>query len=334
MGKNIVVCCDGTGNEYGTRNTNVVGVFAALDKRHPDQQIAFYDPGVGTMSSPKAQTALNKGLSTALGLAFGLGMTRNIEDAYLYLMRNYQPDDRIFFFGFSRGAYTVRALTGLLHKCGLLMPGSDNLIPYAVKLFRRHPQSDTEWEVVRGFKKNFSRECKPHFIGLWDTVKTVGWFRRRVVLDFTAHNPDMKYGRHAVSIDEKRSQYRTNLWNYPNSDEVQEAWFAGVHSDVGGSYQERGLSDIALKWMLEGAIQRGLLVDGDPFASIHPDPLIKMHNPLVPFWWMLGWKKRCIRRHPGVPGAEVWIHDSVRARMQHFGKGYQPRLPAAHRFVS
>lgn len=333
MARNVVICCDGTGNEYGTKNTNVVELFSVLEKSNPDRQIAFYDPGVGTISTPGLQTKTAKAVSKGLGLAFGRGMTKNIQDAYLYLMNNYRPTDQVFFFGFSRGAYTVRALTGLLHKCGLLEKGSDNLIPYAVKLFRRHPKTEEEWQVVRGFKENFSRDCKPHFIGIWDTVKSVGWFRRRVTLDFTATNPDMKYGRHAVSIDERRSQYRTNLWNYENCDNVQEVWFSGVHSDVGGSYPHRGLSDIALKWMLDGAMQYGLLVDSDELERIKPDPLGKLHNPLRPYWWMLGWEPRTIRAYSRDPDAEVWIHKSVQERMQSLGKKYQPEIPPTAKFV-
>ena len=333
MPRNIVICCDGTGNEYGTHNTNVVRLFSALDKRDHARQIAFYDPGVGTMSAPGLQTKAAKLVNKGLGLAFGRGMTKNIEDAYLYLMNNYQPGDNVYVFGFSRGAYTARALTAMLHKCGLLEQGSDNLIPYAVKLFRRHPKTDEEWRVVNGFKKNFSRVCKPHFIGVWDTVKSVGWLRRRVTLDFTATNPDMKHGRHAVSIDERRTQYRTNLWNHENCDDVQEVWFSGVHSDVGGSYAERGLSDIALQWMLDGAAQYGLLLDPDGLKDIKPDPLGKLHNPLWPYWWLLGWKRRTIRTYSRKPEAEVWVHRSVQERMQSLGEEYQPALPPDAKFV-
>ena len=336
MGRNLVICCDGTGNEFGTHNTNVVEVFSALDKTDRTRQIAYYNPGVGTMSAPGLQTPLAKLVSKGLGLAFGRGMTRNIEDAYIYLMNNYQPGDQIFIFGFSRGAYTVRALTGMLHKMGLLEKGSDNLVPYAVRLYRKHPKTDEEWKIVRGFAKNFGRECKPHFIGVWDTVKSVGWFRRRVTLDFTFKNPDMKHGRHAVSIDEKRTQYRTNLWGHLNSDDVQEVWFSGVHSDVGGSYAERGLSDITLKWMLEAARHYGLLIEQAALDALHPDPMGKLHNPLWPFWWLLGWKQRIIRKlqfPASQPPAEVWIHESVQQRMQGSGGSYRPNIPPNARFV-
>jgi len=333
--RNLVICLDGTGNEYGAeeRNTNVVKLFSALDRADRGRQIAYYDPGVGTLAAPGLQTPFAKVVSKGLGLAFGLGMTRNIEDAYRFLMSNYRAGDRIFVFGFSRGAYSARALIAMLHKLGLLHRGSGNLIPYAVKLFRRHPRNDAQWEVVRGFRENFARDCKPHFIGVWDTVKSVGWLRRRVVLDFTAYNPDLRRGRHAVSIDERRSQYRTNLWRHKNGRDIQQVWFAGVHSDVGGSYPEHGLSDITLKWMLDGAIQHGLLVDDSALAAIQPNPLGKLHDPLIPFWWVLGWNRRSISAYCDDPDAEIWIHESVRQRMQHLGEAYRPDIPPGARFV-
>src|SRR5262245_58623619 len=122
MAKNIVVCCDGTGNEYGENNTNVVKLFRMIEK-DPRSQIAYYDPGVGTLSAPAALTKLTKALTKLLGLAFAYGVSTNLEDAYEYLMDKFEPGDKVFLFGFSRGAFTVRALAGMLNKCGLLEKG-------------------------------------------------------------------------------------------------------------------------------------------------------------------------------------------------------------------
>ena len=100
----------------------------------------------------------------------GTGIRTNIEEAYRYLMNQFEPGDRVFFFGYSRGAYTVRALAGMIRKCGLLTKGSNNLVPYATRIYKE--ASD---ETAAGFKSSFSRECKPHCIGVWDTVASVGW---------------------------------------------------------------------------------------------------------------------------------------------------------------
>ena len=123
MPKNIVICCDGTGNEYGKHKTNVVHLFTVA-KRDLGEQIVFYDPGVGT--------SFNR-LKKLYGMAFGRGIVRNIEDAYRYLMDRYVDGDKIYLFGFSRGAFTVRSLAGMLYKCGLLQKGSNNLIEFALK---------------------------------------------------------------------------------------------------------------------------------------------------------------------------------------------------------
>lgn len=331
MARNIVICSDGTGNEYGRANSNVVKLFETLDLSDKSRQIAFYDPGLGTAPRPGAMTYVRKKLSIAAGLAFGAGITANISDAYAYLMDEYQPGDRVFLFGFSRGAYTVRALSGLLHMCGLLQKGSKNLIPYAIKL---HRQRSPDFEVAEGFKKTFSRECKLHFVGVWDTVKSVGlWdnlksldiFKLRTALPYTYQMPDMKYGRHAISIDERRKHFRTNRWQPENGDAYQQVWFAGVHSDVGGGYVETGLSDLALRWMLEGAVGRDLLVQEGSVEAIQGNPLADAHESLTPAWYIAGWKPRTIP-----DGA--WIHNSVQQRAQ--GRpDYKPSVPTDAVFV-
>jgi len=259
MAKNIVICCDGTGNQYGDRNTNVVKLFSVLPKSRREQ-LAWYDPGVGTFSAPAALTKTARAWTKLLGLAFGFGIQENVQDAYRYLMEHYEPQDRVFIFGFSRGAYAARALVALIFKCGLLERGNDNLVPYAFQILKREKRV----AIYSGFRRTFSRRCGVHFLGLWDTVKSVGWVYNPLKLQFTRRNPIVKTIRHAVSIDERRSFYRQNLWGEPFAhQDVKQVWFAGVHSDVGGSYPEResGLSQIALQWMIEEAVSHGLLVD-------------------------------------------------------------------------
>lgn len=134
MPKNIVICCDETGEEFGDRNSNVIKLYCTLPQ---DQfQIAYYHPGLGTMGAPGALSKLAQWWTKMLGLAFGYGLAANIGDAYAYLMENYENGDRVYLFGFSRGAYTVRALAAMLHMYGLLRPGNEGLVRYIARMFR------------------------------------------------------------------------------------------------------------------------------------------------------------------------------------------------------
>jgi uncharacterized protein (DUF2235 family) len=314
MPKNIVICCDGTGNEYGDQNSNVIKLYRTLQLGPlvgpVDGQIAYYHPGVGTMGSKNALTAAGKGWTRFRGLAFGYGISENIADAYQYLMRNFETNDRIFIFGFSRGAYTARALCGLLQMFGLLRPGNEGLIPYAIRLFKRNDRSllrklrifsvpPNKFRTAAGFKKAFCRnDCKPHFLGVWDTVSSVGRildpFRAGGGLPYTYDLGEVSMIRHAVSIDERRAFFRQNLAK-PGPD-FKEVWFPGVHSDVGGSYPEAesGLSKISLRWMLREAQAAGLVVDqkmeaallGENPSYARPQPNAVMHNSMTVGWWV------------------------------------------------
>jgi uncharacterized protein (DUF2235 family) len=301
--KNIVICCDGTGDEFGDHNSNVVKLYGTLIV-NGSQQVAYYHPGVGTMGAPTATNWISKAWSTVAGLAFGAGLLDNVGDAYRYLMDTFEDGDQIFLFGFSRGAYTARALAGVLHMFGLLHPGNAGLIPYITRMFAKRTRKANgmthTFQVAGGFKQTFCRNCQLHFVGVWDTVSTVGYIWDPLKLPYTAQNPDMLVGRHAVSIDERRCYFRNNLWGaaLPHQD-IKQIWFAGVHSDVGGSYDysESGLSQITLEWMLCEAVHFGLRVDPKkadetlgripPPPPVAPDPKRKIHNSLTFWWWLL-----------------------------------------------
>jgi uncharacterized protein (DUF2235 family) len=204
-------------------------------------QIAYYHPGIGTMGARNALSPIGKWWTCVIGLAFGYGVSDHVADAYQFLMRTFKPGDDVYVFGFSRGAYTARALCGMLHLAGLLTEDNEALIPYAIRMAK---SKAIDFKVAADFKKTFSRECKPHFVGLWDTVSSLGWVYNVVNFPFTkaTNNPDLHIVRHAVSIDERRAFFRQNLFG-PQHDpqqDVKEVWFAGVHSDVGGELPRIG----------------------------------------------------------------------------------------------
>src|ERR1035438_8077824 len=153
MPKQIVICCDGTGNEFGDQNSNVIKLYQTLAR--DQNQIAYYHPGVGTMGSRNALTGFGKWWTKVVGLAFGYGISDNVADAYLFLMRRYQPGDQVYVFGFSRGAYTARAFCGMLHIVGLLSEDNEALIPYAIRMLKGNK---IDFKVAADFKKTFSRD--------------------------------------------------------------------------------------------------------------------------------------------------------------------------------
>ena len=156
-------------------------------------------------------------------------------------MKNYCVGDKVFLFGFSRGAYTVRVLAGFIHMMGLLEQGCENLIPYAFDIYvKKKP----DFKVAVGFKGTFSRICPIHFMGIWDTVSSVGYLGNWKTYPYTANNSSISCVRHAVAIDERRAFYNQNsLDTSVRGQDIKEVWFAGVHSDVGGSYTCMGLDN-------------------------------------------------------------------------------------------
>jgi uncharacterized protein (DUF2235 family) len=363
MGKNIVICCDGTANEFAADRTNVVKLFFTL-VHDPLRQVAFYHPGLGTMEPSGTLTTTKRLMSKGLGLMFGWGLEADIRDAYLFLMNQFEEGDRVFLFGFSRGAYTARAVTALLHMYGLIRPGNEPLVPYAIRMMmaitslrakgpdKNKAELDRYFGMAHEFKDHFCRQgCNPYFVGVWDTVSSVGWIENPVRLPFTSNNPDIQIGRHAVALDERRAFFRSNLW-HPTATggpkDIKQVWFPGVHADVGGGYPEAesGLAKLALQWMLLEAHNAGLLTDQSRedvvlgrtgTAYVAPNPKADAHDSLTWHWWPAefvykrhyDWDKKkegrrmnLFRRRTVPPGS--LIHQSAYER----GDEYKARLPA------
>jgi uncharacterized protein (DUF2235 family) len=329
--KNLVVFCDGTNDEFGVNNTNVIRLLSAAVHRS-ERQVVFYDPGVGTFPAPGALTPAAKRVTKLLGSAIGYGLTQNVGVCYDFLMQHYRTGDRIYLFGFSRGAYTARVLAALLHVCGLLRTNNPNLATYAMNLFRaeavRAKKRNDKAESKSGtyqplllplcekFRSVFSSAPPVHFLGLWDTVSSVGSIYNPFKLPYTRWNPSVQTVRHAVSIDERRKFFRSNLWSSSKQvTDVRQVWFAGVHGDIGGGYpeSESGLAKIALAWMMAEAEQYDLLIDPQRIALVlpssgaapgpvtAPDPLAPMHDEVdKPGWKLAQWVPRRVwRREPG-----------------------------------
>lgn len=194
-----------------------------------------------------------------MGQAFGVGLIENLEDGYSYLMENYQEGDKLFLFGFSQGAFTARTLAGIIARFGILERGNKNLVPYVMKMYSER-YYETKPDVVDGFARDFCTIPDIHCIGVWDTVASLGYYYGK---EFPNNrlSPKVKNGFHAIAIDEKRKKFPVSLWDEKSlaaGQAIEQVWFPGVHSDVGGWYDERDLSDIAFAWMMDKASSVGL----------------------------------------------------------------------------
>jgi uncharacterized protein (DUF2235 family) len=339
--KKIFVFLDGTGNEFiadsdpQKANSNVVKLYTTL--KVAGDQVAFYHPGVGTMGDPTIRWRIPRYWSMIKGLAFGAGFKANVLDAYRYLMEVYNDGDQIYIFGFSRGSYTARALASLLHGYGLLCRGNEGHLLYTWRMMidqlkdnrkqlkkdRRKRDRKNAHTITRNdaFAQTFSRIVTVRFMGIWDTVSSVGWIYTPIRLLDGAQNPIIQVGRHAVSIDERRAFYRDNLWGelvdikdpqWPETlrrqgiqQDIAQVWFPGAHSDVGGSYPqtETAPANEALRWMIDELRQQGAqlcqdridMVLGSPTGILSADgaygppvpPENKLHKSLKGIWWLL-----------------------------------------------
>ena len=309
MPKNIVLLSDGTGNSSAKLSkTNVWRLYQALDLSQPDKQIAFYDDGVGTSSfQPLA----------VIGGAFGYGLKRNIRDLYTFVCRNYEPGDQIYCFGFSRGAFTVRSLTGLINCEGLVSDPTDaGLTALAKTAFReyrrkRYP-ADLPFDKIGRFLRDLfvgdkgyatrAKHAKPEirFLGLWDTVAAYGlptdemtralnWVWRLYPMNREPLDNVLRTC-HAVALDDERNTFHPMLFNEEHEpggnqysknireERVSQVWFTGMHSDVGGGYPDDALSYVSLNWMVDQA--EGLLLKKKELEDIRTgaDPLGKLYD--------------------------------------------------------
>ncbi|KAG9002752.1 hypothetical protein FRB90_011321, partial [Tulasnella sp. 427] len=207
--RNLILCFDGTAKYFNDGNTNVIRLFQGLDKMRTDSQICYYQPGIGTYVSPtKSVNQISRRASKAIDMAIAWYLDDHIMGGYRFLMDNYREGDKICLFGFSRGAYTARCLAGMLHIVGLLPRGNEEQIPFAYARYK--DKSDDGVQKAHGFKKAFSRHVSIEFMGVWDTVTSVGLAGK--TLPFTSHNAVVRTFRQAFALDERRAKFRHNPW--------------------------------------------------------------------------------------------------------------------------
>lgn len=329
---NIVICADGTWNrpeEDLAKDfpTNVLKLARAISPAAGDlKQHVFYDWGLGSYHS-----SLSAG-------ATGQGIHKNILDGYRYIVQNYAPGDRIYLFGFSRGAYTVRALSGLINNCGILRRADANLIAEAWKIYKsptakNHP-SGPGAVTFRDAHSHAARDV--HFIGVWDTVgalgipfSVMGLFDRHDEFYDTKMGSNVAIARHALSIDEQREDFEPTIWLPRPGVDLKQVWFAGVHTDIGGSYppdRDTGLcaADTPLQWMLEEATAAGLEIEPHIRDALTDGSRAQLHKSRKHVYRF----KSPLHRPLLVDGKPTRIHPSVKARYQADPDYRPPRLQA------
>lgn len=310
---NLVVCCDGTWNTPDQTDgglpapTNVPRLFnalAATDERGGEQK-KYYHSGVGTDGG---------WWNRLVGGGAGEGLDNNIKSAYQWLAYNYQPDAKIFLFGFSRGAYTVRSLSGMIARCGLLeikgLSPNDawKRIDQGFDCYRKRKLSaayqNYKFHNV-GDQGDPSGSTKIFFVGVWDTVGALGIPDDMALLNLLDdpdqhrfHDTDLcdivEHARHAVAIDEHRATFAPTLWTKIDAhQDAKQIWFPGVHGDVGGGYLQTDLSDGALKWMIDEAKKLGLNFQ-DITQQIHPYEWGIAHNSLTGIFKALKTRPRSV----------------------------------------
>ncbi|MFI6401796.1 DUF2235 domain-containing protein [Streptomyces sp. NPDC050548] len=341
MAKRLIVCCDGTWTFADPRgSSNVFKIAQLIRGRGADaEQRVYYQSGGGIRRW------------RLFGGSLGVGLTRNVIDAYGFLIHNYEPGDQLYLFGFSRGAYTARTLAGLVRSSGILPPKESSRVKEAWALYRSRVEYPNGLAPTL-FRRAHAHETGIEFIGVWDTVGTLGipftgplarssavmrQVNRRSGFRDTALPIRVKGAFHALAIDEQRVAFRPTLWHQrpeaaDSGQELKQVWFSGAHADIGGGYPDTQLSDITLLWMVAQATRYGVEFDVDTFGesgqgfTITPNALGPVHDSRVglcrlapPLHRPIG--KASDRR--GRPDGCEYLADTARRRFES-NPGYQP----------
>ncbi|KAJ1305588.1 hypothetical protein OPQ81_000585 [Rhizoctonia solani] len=285
--RTLVLSFDGTSNHFSDKNTNVVKFMELLKKDDPSKQMVYYQTGVGTYSPPGLTTSAGLAIASKLDEAVAWYLYQHVIDGYRYLMETYRMGDRIALFGFSRGAFTARALAGMLHCVGLLPRHNAEHIPFAYEVYKHAndrmdatsptatsaPAESVKAKNVNpeDFKRTFCVPIMVDFVGVWDTVASVGALIPQS-LPWIDYNPSVLTFRQALALDERRGNFIPSVWDHRRTtivQDVKEVWFKGEHSDVGGgsagpeNNNYSMLSNISLRWMIRQILECkvGILFD-------------------------------------------------------------------------
>lgn len=314
----IAICFDGTWNRPEETlgedfPTNVLHFARAIRPRDDNgrEQVVFYDWGIGSYHDE------------LLAGSTGYGLEKNVMDGYRFLVHNYQPGDEIYLFGFSRGAYTARSLAGMINNCSILQKRHANRIFEAFRLYKTRKYKPND-EHSMDWKRQYSVEERTpvRFIGVWDTVGALGlpftffgMIKDKDLFYDREIGSNIKVARHALSLDEQREDFEPTLWEPGSGADLEQVWFAGVHSDVGGGYgpDKKGhtLADIPLLWMAREAEKHQLMFhDTLPKALQHS---ADQHNEYKGKYKLLG---RLIREIPAPETIPTRVHGSVKKRYE------------------
>ncbi len=306
--KNIIICADGTWQSPESQaGTHVLRIARGIAPEDPAgrKQVVFYDWGLGS-----------EGRAFSAGIT-GRGIDKNILDCYRFLVHNYDIGDRLYLFGFSRGAYTVRSLAGLIHNSGILRREQAQRIEEAYRLYRRRGQRSAPGRTLaQAFRRQYAvaDTSRVHFVGVLDTVGALGipapflgtLGTARYLFHDTQPSAIIDHARHAVSIDENRQDFEPALWTAAEGTDLQQVWFAGVHSDIGGGYADHALGDHAAQWLAREARHCSLAFAPHFIDRLTPDHAGRQHNEYKGFY-------RAMRRHL-VREVEPVLHASVKRR--------------------
>jgi uncharacterized protein (DUF2235 family) len=320
-----VVILDGTMSSLKPgEETNAGLTYRLLRELTPSSRLSvYYEAGIQWRSWRQAKDVLE-----------GRGLNRQIRRAYGFLASRYHPGDRIFLFGYSRGAFAVRSLAGVIDSVGLLK--ADDATVRNVVMAYRHYQLAPAGEVAEAFRRLYCHDkVEIEMVGVWDTVKALGWpfpvVRRfsQPKHDFHSHElgPGIRRGFQALALDETRVAFEPLLWRTPEelNGRVEQVWFRGAHGDVGGMIGDftpaRPLSNVPLVWMLERTAQCGLPLPPDWRARFSCDP----EAPSVGTWHGIGklfWKRRAraVGQDPSEavhPSAADWYRSHATRRWFH-----------------
>lgn len=322
--KRIAICFDGTWNRPEEKigedhPTNVLQFARAIrpSDGQGTEQVVFYDWGIGSYHDKLS------------GGGFGHGLEKNVMDGYRFLVHNYDPGDEIYLFGFSRGAYTARSLCGLINNCSVLRKEHGNRIEEAFRLYKTKKHKANS-DHSQAWKRTYSVAEKTmiKFVGVWDTVGSLGLpftifglIKDRNLFYDRGIGSNIRFARHAMALDEQRDDFQPTIWDPKPGVDLEQVWFAGVHSDVGGGYgpdkKGKALSDIPLIWLAEEAEKQDLV-----FSNLDAIRQRYQSNDLVDaaqnneYKGMFKLLGKRIRDIPDPAKNRTFVHDSVKRRYE------------------